>query len=153
MTDELKELLKQRKLIQLEIEQLKLSHASLGEDIAALVEDGVLDKLAPKSRAKPKPKKLDLDEVAKKYADWEPAAGGCMCGCGEDTPEGHRFLRRHKHVLGLIVQAVDADKLSFDKIPVHARHVAASLKLPISGELRGKLTNALYDRDEDQAAE
>lgn len=71
-------------------------------------------KAAPKRRAnKPQP---DHDRVAKQYADFEPAATGCLCGCGEDAAPGAIFVKGHSPRLKSIALAVEAGKLDRDKV-------------------------------------
>ena len=83
------------------------------EGIAKCVEADT-PKPPPKKRAK-KPKQPDHDATAKRYADFEPAASGCLCGCGEDV-DGSSFVRGHQHKLRSIALAVAAGSLSPSKM-------------------------------------
>ena len=84
------------------------------EGIAKCVEADT-PKPPPKKRAK-KPKQPDHDATAKRYADFEPATTGCLCGCGEDVDEWSSFVRGHQHKLRSIALAVEAEKLPVDKL-------------------------------------
>lgn len=83
-------------------------------------------KKKPKKKAPPGGRKTNVDRAAKEYMNYEPKASGCLCGCGEEVTG--KFVRGHHHRLRAIVDAVEADKLSIDTIPLHAReHVRTSM--------------------------
>lgn len=73
-------------------------------------------KLPGKKRAAKNTRRPDHDKAAKKYADFEPAATGCICGCGDHVEDGVNFSKGHQNQLRSIAGAYDADKLSRDKM-------------------------------------
>lgn len=75
-------------------------------------------KKKPRKKAPPGGRKTNVERAAKEYADYEPAASGCLCGCGEDC--NGSFVRGHHHRLNAIVAAVDAGSLPFNTISPHA---------------------------------
>ncbi len=75
-------------------------------------------KAAPKRRTKPNTRRPDHDKIAKLYADFEPAASGCLCGCGEHVADDANFVNGHSGRLKSIALAVAAGKLHADKLSV-----------------------------------
>lgn len=73
-------------------------------------------KLPSKKRAAKNTRRPDHDAIAKKYADFEPAASGCLCGCGEDVDEHVNFVKGHQKRLQSIAMAVEAGKLGPEKM-------------------------------------
>lgn len=85
------------------------------EGIAACVAETDV-KLPSKKRPKPNTRRPDHDGIAKKYSDFEPAASGCLCGCGEHVDDGVNFVKGHQKRLQSIALAVEAGKLSSFKM-------------------------------------
>ena len=80
----------------------------------------------------------DHKKAGIKYKNYEPAAAGCLCGCGEDVEGGKAFVQGHHRRLGSIVGAVNADELDISAIAPHAiDHVLQNLD--ISDALRADL--------------
>lgn len=86
------------------------------ERIAVCAAEGLDAKPTPKRRTKKAPPQPDHDKVAKHYVDFDPAASGCLCGCGKHVDEGTNFIRNHDKKLKSIALAVDAGKLSANKM-------------------------------------
>lgn len=106
------------------VEAIDKEMLTLLEAIATCVSEPD-SKQAPKKRAKPNTKRQpDFDKVAKKYADFEPAATGCLCGCGEHVADDLNFVRGHQNHLRSIAGAVEADKLSRFKMSAEGKHYA-----------------------------
>ena len=93
---------------------------------------------APAKRATRKP---NHGNAAKKYADFEPAESGCLCGCGDDAPEGTSFIVGHHRRLFAIVGAVEAGLLDFDKIAPHSYEY-----LVASGRINEELMQLIVTR-------
>ena len=95
---------------------IKAELHSVLDNIADCVEADT-PKPAPKRRGKPNVKRApDHDKAAKKYADFEPAATGCICGCGEHVDDGVNFVKGHQNQLRSIAGAVQAGRLSEDHL-------------------------------------
>ena len=127
--NELKKLVAQRVELRARRELADAQHAEAvdaikSEELSILVAiaDCVAEpdsKQVPKKRGKPNVKRQpDFDKIAKQYEDFEPAASGCLCGCGEDVTEGTSFVRGHQHRLRSIAGAVEVGKLERYKLSV-----------------------------------
>lgn len=134
--NELKRLISQR--VEL-LAKLELANAQHEESVDAIDKDMSLVneaiascvsqtdiKLPAKKRAKSR--QPNHDAVAKRYADFEPAASGCLCGCGEDVGQGGLFVNGHHKKLHSIALAVHAGKLSPDKLSDAGRAYAVKKK-------------------------
>jgi hypothetical protein len=127
MANELKELIEKRAGFMLEIDQENARHVdtmdiirplllSVLTDIADYVEEGAPSP-APKKRTKPnKTRKPNHDATVKRYTDFEPTYGGCLCGCAETMDEGATFRPGHQNQLRSIAKAVDAGRLPRNKL-------------------------------------
>lgn len=119
--NELKKLVAQRIELMAKRELADAQHAEAIEVIDKDEHDVLVDiancvaepdsKVAPKKRPKPNTRRPDHDKIAKQYADFEPAATGCLCGCGEDVDEHVSFVRGHQKRLQSIALAVEAGKM------------------------------------------
>ncbi len=128
------------------IEDLQCAHDAVALTAVALADAVAKDGIAP-DVSEPAPRKRRAPRasgdypVPKKYIDREPAASGCLCGCGEDPTEGSQFIRGHAHTLSAIVKFVEAHKLPLASIPSHAHQylcdsgkISADLKFQFDGE-------------------
>lgn len=97
------------------VDAIEKEMASTNEAIAACVSAPDV-KLPSKKRAAKNTRRPDHDAIAKKYADFEPAASGCLCGCGEHVAEGTNFVKGHQKRLQSIALAVEAGKLGPEKM-------------------------------------
>lgn len=133
------------------IEDLQCAHDAVALTAVALADAVAKDGIAPDVSDEPAPRKKRTPKpatelkVPKKYIDREPAASGCLCGCGEDPTQGSQFIRGHAHTLSAIVKFVEADKLPFESIPPHA-HQYLYCHEKVSKDLKNKI-----DREEEAA--
>ena len=127
MASELKELLAQRAELRSEHEEQRKAHDDWFEDyehrllrILQAIADHVeaaAPSPAPKKRTKPnKTRKPNHDATVKRYTDFEPTYGGCLCGCAETMDEGATFRPGHQNQLRSIAKAVDAGRLPRSKM-------------------------------------
>ena len=119
MQKALNELIKARQGIREQRDELDAEYMQLGEQMAKLVEETGLpaSKIAPKKRQSAgSSRQPNHESTAKKYEDFEPAASGCLCGCGEHVAEGAPFVRGHQHRLRSIALAFEAGKIEREKM-------------------------------------
>ncbi len=93
--------------------------ADLLDTLEAIADHVEADTPKPaKKRTKKSPPQPNHDKVAKDCADFEPAASGCLCGCGEHVADDVNFVRGHQKRLQSIARAVAAGKLPADKLSI-----------------------------------
>jgi hypothetical protein len=136
MANELKKLVAQRIEIMARQELAEAQHAevldAIGRDMTATNEaiaicvSAPTIKPTPKRRATKNTRRPDHDAIAKKYADFDPAASGCLCGCGEHVAEGTNFVKGHHKSLESIARAAHAGKMSPDKMSLPGFKYAVS---------------------------
>ena len=118
MANELKELIRERRELSDQADAIHKRYLEVGEKIALRCEheDAAVIEHAPKRRSKPKARKPNHDATVKRYTDFEPTYGGCLCGCAETMDEGATFRPGHQNQLRSIAKAVDAGRLPRDKL-------------------------------------